>query len=353
MLPAELHPDDADADLVAQDVRPAARTAGSDAGRETSTTSSAASPRHREYGSLVERGRRRARRPMRPGRAAGRRTRHTRSCGARGGRARRREGAWPRAGRPPRRRGGRAGAAVSSTWLQPIADVTRPDHRAELRRLTAGAASDVRSRDAVVGAHGIRCSEAAPEPRRPQRGGQSQWRTTRRWAASPRSGTPSTGVPASAAGGELYYEELMGEEGFSLRLLAALPPQHPVDRRASTATGASATSARRPTTRCCRGTSSRTTSSRPRRSRTPTSSRAGGSCSATATSGSPTPSPGATSPWYRNGIGDECVYVERGRARVETVFGAFEVGEGDYVVIPRATTHRWIPTRSGRGPAAH
>lgn len=27
-----------------------------------------------------------------------------------------------------------------------------------------------------------------------------------------------------------------------------------------------------------------------------------------------------------NGIGDECVYVERGRARVETVFGAFEVG---------------------------
>ena len=27
---------------------------------------------------------------------------------------------------------------------------------------------------------------------------------------------------------------------------------------------------------------------------------------------------GATSPWYRNGIGDECVYVERGTARVET-----------------------------------
>ena len=59
---------------------------------------------------------------------------------------------------------------------------------------------------------------------------------------------------------------------------------------------------------------------------------------------------GATSPWYRNGIGDECVYVERGRARVETVFGAFEVGEGDYVVIPRATTHRWIPKRSTKDP---
>ena len=55
---------------------------------------------------------------------------------------------------------------------------------------------------------------------------------------------------------------------------------------------------------------------------------------------------GAPSRWYRNGIGDECVYVERGAARVETVFGAFDVGEGDYVVIPRATTHRWIPKRS-------
>jgi homogentisate 1,2-dioxygenase len=59
---------------------------------------------------------------------------------------------------------------------------------------------------------------------------------------------------------------------------------------------------------------------------------------------------GAPSPWYRNGIGDECVYVERGRARVETVFGAFDVGEGDYVVIPRATTHRWLPVRSRKDP---
>ena len=59
---------------------------------------------------------------------------------------------------------------------------------------------------------------------------------------------------------------------------------------------------------------------------------------------------GAPSPWYRNGIGDECVYVERGRARVETVFGSFEVGEGDYVIIPRATTHRWIPKKSAKDP---
>ncbi|MEO8518820.1 MAG: homogentisate 1,2-dioxygenase domain-containing protein [Dermatophilaceae bacterium] len=50
------------------------------------------------------------------------------------------------------------------------------------------------------------------------------------------------------------------------------------------------------------------------------------------------------SPFYRNGIGDECVFVESGDARVETVFGAFEVASGDYLVVPRATTHRWIPT---------
>ena len=53
------------------------------------------------------------------------------------------------------------------------------------------------------------------------------------------------------------------------------------------------------------------------------------------------------SPFYRNGIGDECVYVERGGARVETVFGAFDVAQGDYMMIPRATTHRWIPLVEG------
>ncbi|MGW4891889.1 cupin domain-containing protein [Kitasatospora sp. NPDC004240] len=53
---------------------------------------------------------------------------------------------------------------------------------------------------------------------------------------------------------------------------------------------------------------------------------------------------GAPSELYRNGLGDECVYVESGTGTVETVFGALEVGQGDYVIIPRATTHRWVPT---------
>ena len=51
----------------------------------------------------------------------------------------------------------------------------------------------------------------------------------------------------------------------------------------------------------------------------------------------------AASPLYRNAIGDECVYVESGTARVETVFGDLDAHQGDYVLLPRATTHRWIP----------
>ena len=49
------------------------------------------------------------------------------------------------------------------------------------------------------------------------------------------------------------------------------------------------------------------------------------------------------SPLYRNAIGDECVYVESGSGTVETVFGAIDYREGDYVVVPRATDHRWLP----------
>src|SRR3954447_254975 len=49
------------------------------------------------------------------------------------------------------------------------------------------------------------------------------------------------------------------------------------------------------------------------------------------------------SPLYRNATGDECVFVERGTATVETVFGMLDVGPGDYVVLPRATTHRRPP----------
>lgn len=54
------------------------------------------------------------------------------------------------------------------------------------------------------------------------------------------------------------------------------------------------------------------------------------------------------SPLYRNAIGDECVYVETGTGTVESVFGAVAYRAGDYVVIPRATTHRWVPAETSR-----
>jgi homogentisate 1,2-dioxygenase len=51
----------------------------------------------------------------------------------------------------------------------------------------------------------------------------------------------------------------------------------------------------------------------------------------------------SASPYYRNAIGDECLYIEDGQATVETVFGDLEVTTGDYVIVPRATTHRIVP----------
>jgi len=53
------------------------------------------------------------------------------------------------------------------------------------------------------------------------------------------------------------------------------------------------------------------------------------------------------SPLYRNAVGDECVYVESGTATVETVFGALTARQGDYVLMPTSTTHRWVPTGDG------
>ena len=53
------------------------------------------------------------------------------------------------------------------------------------------------------------------------------------------------------------------------------------------------------------------------------------------------------SPYYRNAVGDECVYVESGSGTVETVFGLLSYRAGDYVVVPRATTHRWLPSEDG------
>ncbi|MGQ2912420.1 homogentisate 1,2-dioxygenase [Aeromicrobium sp.] len=56
----------------------------------------------------------------------------------------------------------------------------------------------------------------------------------------------------------------------------------------------------------------------------------------------------ATSPLYRNATGDEIVFVEAGTGVLETVFGHLAYGPGDYLVVPRATTHRYVPDSSRR-----
>jgi homogentisate 1,2-dioxygenase len=57
---------------------------------------------------------------------------------------------------------------------------------------------------------------------------------------------------------------------------------------------------------------------------------------------------GAASPLYRNAAGDELIYVQDGSATVETIYGALEVGEGDYLVLPTSTTYRVLPHGEAR-----
>jgi len=51
--------------------------------------------------------------------------------------------------------------------------------------------------------------------------------------------------------------------------------------------------------------------------------------------------------FYRNGEGDEVLFVHEGSGELETVFGRLPFGAHDYVVIPRGTTYRVV---LGKGP---
>ncbi len=53
-----------------------------------------------------------------------------------------------------------------------------------------------------------------------------------------------------------------------------------------------------------------------------------------------------TSSLYRNTSCDELVYVHSGSGIIETIFGSLSVSDGDYVVIPKGTTLRWLPERT-------
>jgi homogentisate 1,2-dioxygenase len=50
----------------------------------------------------------------------------------------------------------------------------------------------------------------------------------------------------------------------------------------------------------------------------------------------------ASSPLYRDAVGDQLVYVQSGACVLESVFGTTQVRDGDYVVVPRGVAHRWV-----------
>src|SRR5215213_1427149 len=53
--------------------------------------------------------------------------------------------------------------------------------------------------------------------------------------------------------------------------------------------------------------------------------------------------------FYRNGEGDEVIYVHRGSGVLRTVFGRVPFRERDYLVIPRGTTHTFeLPEGEGQ-----
>ncbi len=47
--------------------------------------------------------------------------------------------------------------------------------------------------------------------------------------------------------------------------------------------------------------------------------------------------------FFRNGEGDEVIFVHEGRGTLETIFGELPYRDGDYVVVPRGTTYRFRP----------
>jgi homogentisate 1,2-dioxygenase len=47
--------------------------------------------------------------------------------------------------------------------------------------------------------------------------------------------------------------------------------------------------------------------------------------------------------YYRNGDGDELLFVHRGSGKVETIFGTLSYRPGDYIVIPVGTIYRIVP----------
>ena len=47
--------------------------------------------------------------------------------------------------------------------------------------------------------------------------------------------------------------------------------------------------------------------------------------------------------FYRNADGDDVYFIHTGGGRLETTFGVLEYTKGDYLVLPRGTTYRFLP----------
>ena len=45
--------------------------------------------------------------------------------------------------------------------------------------------------------------------------------------------------------------------------------------------------------------------------------------------------------FFRNGEGDEVIFVHEGSGTLETIFGDVPYRAGDYIVVPRGTTYRF------------
>jgi homogentisate 1,2-dioxygenase len=56
--------------------------------------------------------------------------------------------------------------------------------------------------------------------------------------------------------------------------------------------------------------------------------------------------------FFRNGEGDEVIFVHEGSGTLETIFGDVPYKDGDYIVIPRGTTYRFQPKAGSVGGKA-
>lgn len=55
--------------------------------------------------------------------------------------------------------------------------------------------------------------------------------------------------------------------------------------------------------------------------------------------------------YYRNGDGDEMIYIHYGNGKIETMFGTITYRPGDYIIIPIGTIYRMIPGKSEKTKA--